>query len=159
MKIKCYIKYKLLILLVLFTSCARTSVSEKKAEDLKNDIKVQKDTESFFWLESYYESSDHPEEIMPYSLVLTKDSSKIGCYSFYEQYLKILNSGKFDRKNFYKLENQERRFLIYILNKGALNDDENCQDELFFTIMINSVMNITSIKQTVYIKYYLPLKL
>ena len=117
---------------MILTSCARTSVTEKEARNLKNEIKNQKDAESFFWLKSYYESTEYPEEILPYALMLTKDSSKTGCYNFYEQYLKIFNSGKFDRKSFYKLDKEERKYLIYILNKGALNGDEYCQDELFF---------------------------
>ena len=113
-------------------SCSRTSVSEKEAERLKSEIKIKQNPNAFFWLQSYYENSNQPEEIMPYSLIMTKDSSKIGCYNFYKQYLKTLNRGNFDRKKFYKLEKEERRFLMYILKKGALKGDEYCQDELFF---------------------------
>lgn len=122
----------LFVFFVLLVSCSRTSVSEKEVEILKNEIRIKKNSESFFWLESYYNSTNHPEEIMPYSLVMTKDSSKIGCYSYYKQYLKISNNGEFDRKSFYKLDEEERTFLMYILNKGALSQDEYCQDELFF---------------------------
>lgn len=126
-----FMRYFLLIFFVLL-SCSRTSVTEKEVERLKKEVILEKSAESFFWLESHYESSNHTEEIMPYSLIMTKDSSKSGCYNFYKQYLKILNNGKFDRKNFYNLDKEERKFLIYILNKGALNEDEYCQDELFF---------------------------
>ena len=121
-----------LIFLLFLMSCSRTSVSEKEAESLKNEIKIKQNPDAFFWLQNYYENSNQPEEIIPYSLVMTKDSSKIGCYDFYKQYLKILHLGKFDRKNLYKLDKEERTFLLYILKKGALKGDEYCQDELFY---------------------------
>lgn len=131
---KLFMKYLLVIIIIIVSllSCERTSVSEKEAQSLKNEIILNENTESFFWLKSYFESKEYPEEIMPYSLIMTKDSSKIGCYDFYEQYLKVFNSGKFDRKTFYKLDREERKFLMYLLNKGALNEDEYCQNELFF---------------------------
>jgi hypothetical protein len=118
---------------MLLVSCHNGINFDFQAEAAKKEILETKDPFSYFMLTSYYEdeNSDFYLEALPYDLLMLKEGNDGAFYRFYENYLKICNSGKFDRSYIDKLEKPEREFLIYLLQKGALKQDEYCQGELF----------------------------
>lgn len=122
-----------LLICMLLVSCRHGINFDFQAEAAKKEILETKDPFSYFMLTAYYEdeNNDFYLEALPYDLLMLKEGNDSGYYRFYENYLKICNSGKFDRSYIDKLDKPERDFLIYLLQKGALNEYEHCQGELF----------------------------
>lgn len=89
---------------------------------------------SYADIDLYY-SNDHPElymEQLPYDLIMCKANGDYACYQFYKNYLKVCNSGLFDKKSIAKLDKPEQDFLLYILNKGAMQKDHYCREYLYY---------------------------
>jgi len=96
-----------------------------------------------------YYTNDHPElymEQLPYDLIMCKANYGYACYRFYENYLKINNSGKFNKLSISKLDKPEQEFLLYILNKGAMLGDEYSQKYLYYYYKNGIVVKKDSLK-------------
>lgn len=116
---------------MLLVSCNNGINFDFEAESAKQEILETKDPYSYFMITSYYMERKSYLETLPYDLIMIKNGNVTGNYNFYKNYLKICNSGKFERLSIKKLDKPEKFFLIYLLQKGALKDDEYCQVELF----------------------------
>ncbi|MFZ4582651.1 MAG: hypothetical protein ACOYM7_08365 [Paludibacter sp.] len=125
----------LVITPILLISCIRkSSISDSRLEEAKRAVVISQDADSYCDVDMYY-SNDHPElymEQLPYDLVMCKANNDFSCFRFYENYLKISNSGKFEKSSIIKLDKPEQDFLIYILNKGAILGDEYCRSYLYY---------------------------
>ena len=123
------------IALFLFSSCIRkSSISNSELIDAKNAVIMSKAAGSYVDIDLYY-SNDYPElymEQLPYDLIMCKDNNGYACYRFYENYLKISNSGMFDKLSISKLDKPEQDFLLYILNKGASLGEYYCREYLYY---------------------------
>ncbi len=145
------------IALLLITSCIRkSSISDSELIDAKRAVVESQYAISYVDIDMYY-SNDHPElymEQLPYDLIMCKANDGYACYRFYENYLKISNSGKFDKLHIRKLDTQEQDFLLYILNKGAMLGDESSQSYLYYYYKNGIVVKKDSLKADSISKFF-----
>ena len=114
------------------------------------------DAISYVDIDLYY-SNDHPElymEQLPYDLIMCKANDGYACYQFYKNYLKACNSGKFDKLSIRKLDKPEQDFLLYILNKGALQDEYYCRQYLYYYYKNGIVVKKDSLKADSLSKFF-----
>lgn len=140
----------LVITLFLLISCIRkSSISDAEVKEAKRAVVISHDAGSYVDIDLYY-SNNHPElymEQLPYDLIMCKASDDgFSCFRFYENYLKISNSGKFDKLSICKLDKPEQDFLLYILNKGATLGDEFSQRYLYYYYKNGIVVKKDSLK-------------
>lgn len=137
------------IALLLITSCIRkSSISDSELIDAKRAVVESQYAISYVDIDMYY-SNDHSElylEQLPYDLIMCKANDGYACYRFYENYLKISNSGKFDKLHIRKLDTQEQDFLLYILNKGASQNESYCRQYLYYYYKNGIVVEKDSLK-------------
>ena len=117
----------LVIALFLTTSCSRSRLSDSELEKAKKEVILRHDVDSYVELACHYSDSLEYMEQLPFDLIMCKANDGSACYSFYVNYIKTCNSGKFDKLSIRKLDKPEQDFLLYILNKGALQGDEYCR--------------------------------
>lgn len=137
------------ITLFLFISCIRkSSISDSELIDAKRAVVKSQYAISYADIDLYY-SNDYPElymEQLPYDLIMCKANNGYACYQFYKNYLKISNSGKFDKLYISKLDTQEQDFLLYILNKGASQNEYYCRQYLYYYYKNGIVVEKDSLK-------------
>lgn len=119
------------MILSIICSCKRGFVFDFQAEEAKTRVIDAQDVDSYSSLDGYYSDSERYLEKLPYDLIMSNDNFASGNFNFYTNYIRIRNSGKFERTFIKKLDIPEKNFLIYFLKKGALKDDMDCQIELF----------------------------
>ncbi|WKW46713.1 hypothetical protein P3875_01175 [Myroides sp. JBRI-B21084] len=116
-----------LTLFLTILSCKERSISENsvlshnKVEVFKNN-----DLTAYIKLTNYYDTDDNYFEILPHSLKIM-DSDKVGYEDFFETYLKIKFNDTLNYNYIEKLDKEEQNFLIYLLNKGAVNNSYRCR--------------------------------
>ena len=93
-------------------------------------------------------------EQLPYDLIMCKANDGYACYQFYNNYLKVCNSGKFDKLSISKLDKPEQDFLLYILNKGAMLGDEYSQKYLYYYYKNGIVVKKDSLKADSLSKFF-----
>jgi len=138
----------LVIILFLIISCRRTKTTDSELVEAERVVVKSQDAGSYVDIMFYY-SNDHPElymEQLPYDLIMCNAKDGAACYNFYANYLKIRNSGKFDKESIRKLDKPEQDFLIYMLNKGALREDMYCQMYLYYYYKNGIVVKKDSLK-------------
>lgn len=149
----------LVIILFLIISCVKkSSISESELEDAKRAVVMSHDVISYGDIDTYY-LNDHPElymEQLPYDLIMCKANYGYACYRFYENYLTLSNSGKFDKLSISKLDKSEQDFLLYILNKGALQEGEEyyCRQYLYYYYKNGIVVKKDSLKADSISKFF-----
>ena len=146
----------LIITLVLMSSCSKSRITDSQLEESKRVVTMSHDVISYNDINFYY-SNDHPElymEQLPYDLIMCKANDGYACYQFYENYLKISNSGKFDKLYISKLDKPEQDFLLYILNKGARLGDEYSQRYLYYYYKNGIVVKKDSLKADSLSKFF-----
>ena len=147
----------IVISLFLITSCIKkSSISDSVLEDAKRAVVMSHYAISYADIDLYY-SNDHPElymEQLPYDLIMCNANDGFACYRFYENYLKISNSGKFDKLSISKLDKPEQDFLLYILNKGAMLGDEYSQQYLYYYYKNGIVVKKDSLKADSLSKFF-----
>lgn len=127
------LRYIIFVISILFISCDfRFFSSDNEIEYSKEAIVKTKDVSEYIKLTAHYENADSYMDILPYDLIMTSDNYCTGCFSFYENYLRIHNHGKFDRLIIKNLDKSEQNFLLYLLNKGAIKENEYCRKALYF---------------------------
>ncbi|MFA9289806.1 MAG: hypothetical protein ACEQSF_01080 [Solirubrobacteraceae bacterium] len=124
-------KKYILFLLAVFVSCGRGKMSPEEAEETKIDF-MNGDHYSYVHIGNIFaeNQTEFSAEILPYALVLARDSTCDGCYDFYYNFLKASFKNKFKQSNIYKLEKPEQDLLLYYLKKGAKKENEYCRDAL-----------------------------
>jgi hypothetical protein len=140
----------------LISSCSRSSISNSELEDAKRKVIKSHDPISYADIDLYY-SNDYPElymEQLPYDILMYKANDGYACYQFYKNYLKVCNSGIFDKLSISKLEKPEQDFLLYILNKGALLKEDNCRQYLYYYYTNGIVVKKDSLKADSLSKFF-----
>ena len=121
----------LVLIILVSSSCRRSGVNEYELLNVKRKIITEHNHDAY--LELLETKLEFYEENLPYHLIMSKDSTDgLACFSFYQDYLRIANSGKFDKNTIIKLDKPEQDYLIYMLNKGALKEDEYCRTYLYY---------------------------
>jgi len=147
----------LVITLFLINSCIRkSSISDSVLEEAKKAVVETQYAISYADIDLYY-SNDHPElymEQLPYDLIMCKANDGYACYQFYKNYLKLSNSGKFDKASIIRLAKPEQDFLLYILNKGAMLGDEYSQSYLYYYYKNGIVVKKDSLKADSLSKFF-----
>ena len=146
----------LVIILFLIISCSRTRITDSELVEAKRVVVTSQDAGSYVDIMLYY-SNDHPElymEQLPYDLIMCNANDGGACYNFYVNYLKIRNSGKFNKASISKLDKPEQDFLLYILNKGALLEDEYCRSYLYYYHKNGIVVKKDSLKTDSLSKFF-----
>jgi len=121
-----------LFLFVVLVSCYRGEMSPEEAAEAKTDVLSGIDYVSYVHLGNFFAESQTKFSIerMPYDLVMARDSTCIGCYQFYYNFLKASFKNKYQQSNIYKLEKPEQELLLYYLKKGAKKEDDYCREAL-----------------------------
>jgi len=146
----------LVIILFLIISCSRTRITDSELVEAKRVVVTSQDAGSYVDIMLYY-SNDHPElymEQLPYDLIMCNANNGPSCYNFYKNYLKIRNSGKFDKASISKLDKPEQDFLLHILSKGALLEDEDCRSYLYYYFKNGIVVKKDSLKADSLSKFF-----
>lgn len=119
-------KYLIISLLsaILLMSCNKTDssikMSEKELTELKVNVVKNGSVPSYVKLVYYYEKSSEYFEILPYTLVMSNQYNyDNGSSTILETILKLNNDGQFDLKEINKLNDGDKRFAVYYLNKDA----------------------------------------
>ena len=123
----------LVIILFLISSCSK-EMTKNELENVKKAVVISQDVISYVDIMTYY-SNYHPElymEQLPYDLIMCNANDAGACYNFYVNYIKIRNSGKFDKVSISKLDKPEQNLLLNILSKGAVLKDEYCRSYLYY---------------------------
>lgn len=116
----------IVILLYFFSSCKKTIETEQDLKIAKSEVFLQEDIDAYLHLTNYYEKEDS-YELLPYSLKMIKSDEKLGYSDYFESYLRISFEGLYDVNDIAKLDKPEQKYLLYILNQGALNRDNICK--------------------------------
>ena len=115
----------------LLTFCLMLNSCDDRNEDppeAKENVMKTGELDSYMAITNYFDKENNYSETMPYALKM--QNLGIGHYDFYRSHLMVPFDNKFDIKNILKMEIPEREFLIYILHKGAKNDDSSCKEVL-----------------------------
>ncbi len=119
-----------LIFFFTIVSCGERAINDvDEVSQSKREVILSGDVTSYIKLTNYYDQNDNYFEILPYSLKIM-DNDKVGYEDFFETYLKIKFNDTLDYNNIKRLDEEEQNFLIYILNKGALNNSYRCREIL-----------------------------
>ena len=146
----------LVTILFLIISCRRTRITDSELVEAKRVVVTSQDAGSYVDITLYY-SNDHPElymEQLPYDLIMCKANNAPACYEYFVNYIKVCNSGKFDKLTIRKLDKPEQDFLLYILNKGALQEDEYCRSYLYYYYKNGIVLKKDSLKADSLSKFF-----
>lgn len=147
----------LVISLFLIISCIKkSSISDSELEKAKRAVVMSHDAISYADIDLYY-SNDHPElymEQLPYDLIMCKANNDFSFFQFYQNYLKICNSGQFDKTSIIKLDKTEQDFLLYILNKGAIRGEYYCRQYLYYYYKNGIVVKKDSLKADSLSKFF-----
>lgn len=144
----------LVISFILATSCARSRLSQSELEKAKNDVVLKHDVSSYVDLTFHYSNCPEYLEQLPYDLIMSNANNGYACYNFYVNYIKACNSDKFDKVSICKLDKTEQDFLLYILNKGALQGEEYCRSYLYYYYKNGIAVKIDSLKADSLSKFF-----
>jgi len=144
-----------LVLFILTSSCIRKRIRDDEVNNAKREVVKTQSVEAYFDLGEYYDNEDLYLDELPYDLIMSKKSNNVtSCYYFYHNYIRICNSGKFDKNVINKLDKPEQDFLIYMLNKGALKGDMSCQSYLYYYYKNGIVVKKNSLKADSLSKFF-----
>jgi hypothetical protein len=144
----------MVIALFLITSCARSRLTHSELEKAKKEVILRHDVDSYNELIWHYSDSSEYMEQFPFDLIMCKANNSSACYECYKNYIRVCNSGKFDKLSIVKLDKPERDFLFNILNKGALLGDEYCRSYLYYYFKNGIVVKKDSLKADSLSKFF-----
>jgi hypothetical protein len=125
--------FLLIVIGVIVFSCSNKGNINSHKDELKyeKDVMQNIDPNSYLHLLNYFDKPDNYQNLLPYSLKLMK-LQEDGYCDFFITYQKICNNNRINDKSILNLDKEEQQFLIYLLNKGALNGDASCKDILIY---------------------------
>ncbi len=117
-----------LISVLSLIACEKSNLDN--IENEKNKVLKFQDKKAYVVLQSHFLNKKNYYDLLPFSVMMTKGKETSGCYDFYKIYLQLQNNHIFDENSIEKLDQPEKDFLIYLLKKGAQNNNKICQKQL-----------------------------
>lgn len=97
-------------------------------EKMKENIINMGDNYDFSVLYLYYDNRGDYTSILPYAVCMAhKFKNKEAYWVLYENYIKIVNNGKYKDEYFFDLDNETQEYLYYYLEKGASLNQPICK--------------------------------